>query len=287
MMSPDGKILDTTTVEPNRHQFNIITKMFDVAVVENTIVEDITYLSDGLKVKGYVARPSAPGVYPTVIWNRGGYRDRGALDDLTAFLILASTAVWGYVVLATQYRGNRGGEGEEDWAGCDLRDAQNMLKVAEQYPECDMERIALEGASRGGMTTYRMLMKDDRFRCAIVHAGIADLPELCSANREFCEDMNRKYADVGAERKMAAMKELSAVYVADRLPKSVPLLLLHGTADTVIPIEQSRRLVAELGRHTIPHEYHEIEGGTHVALKDGSYREIDGFRKEWLERYLL
>ena len=69
------------------------------------------------------ARPKKDGRYPVLIWNRGGSRDRGALDDLRAYLILASTAVWGYVVLATQYRGNMGGEGEEDWGGKDLDDS--------------------------------------------------------------------------------------------------------------------------------------------------------------------
>ena len=61
---------------------------------------------------------------------------------------------------------------------------------------------------------------------------------------------------------------------------------MHGTNDKVVPIEQSQVLAAELSQHGIPHELKIIEGGGHVALKDGSYKEIDILRKEWLHRHL-
>jgi hypothetical protein len=38
----------------------------------------ITYLSDGLKVTGYIAEPKKEGVYPCIISNRGGNRDFGS-----------------------------------------------------------------------------------------------------------------------------------------------------------------------------------------------------------------
>jgi hypothetical protein len=41
-----------------------------------------------------------------------------------------------------------------------------------------------------------------------------------------------------------------------------------------------------LKRHEIPHQFVEIEGGQHIALKDGSYRIIDEHRRSWLMRYL-
>jgi len=66
----------------------------------------------------------------------------------------------------------------------------------------------------------------------------------------------------------------------------VPLLLMHGTADARVPISQSEDLCAELKRAGKPVEFVRIEGGGHVALKDGSYREVDRYRKEWLGRYL-
>jgi len=264
----------------------IVAKTYSQDVLDRTIVERITYLSEGLKINGYIARPSEPGRYPVLLWNRGGFGDRGALDDLRAYLILASTALWGYVVLATQYRGNMGSEGEEDWGGRDVYDALNLLKVGEQLEYCDMSRVAIEGASRGGMTTYRALTLDDRFKCAMVHAGVSDLYALADRRGGFAETLNAMFENLPPNEKERELAKRSAVYFADRFPDSVPLLLMHGTDDKRVPMAQSEDLAAELKRLGKPFELVRIEGGGHVALKDGSYREVDRHRKRWLERYM-
>ena len=61
---------------------------------------------------------------------------------------------------------------------------------------------------------------------------------------------------------------------------------MHGDNDTVVPLDQSEKLAKLLKKNKIPHEFHILKNGTHVALKDGTYREIDGFRKVWLAKYL-
>nr|MBN2276888.1 prolyl oligopeptidase family serine peptidase [candidate division Zixibacteria bacterium] len=285
-MDIDGIIRRREKVELNRAGQAAVRRLYDFDLLDRTIVESITYLSDGLHVNGYIARPIADGKYPVLVWNRGGSEDKGALDDLTAHLILASTARWGYIVLATQYRGNMGSEGDDEWGGDDLHDIHNIIKAAENIPECDTDRMAIEGASRGGMNTYRMLLEDDRFKCAIVHAGITDVPALMTARPDFARYIDRHYVGLSEEKKQEELEKLSAVHFAGNLPRHIPLLIMHGTADTVVPVEQSRALAAQLKKYNLPHKFVILEGGTHVALKDGSYREIDTHRREWLARYL-
>ncbi len=279
-------LVDSKSAELTKPMRTIVAKTYSQDVLDNTIVERITYLSEGLKINGYIARPSEPGRYPVLLWNRGGFGDRGALDDLRAYLILASTALWGYVVLATQYRGNMGSEGEEDWGGRDVYDALNLLKVGEQLDYCDMSRVAIEGASRGGMTTYRAITMDDRFRCGMVHAGVSDLYTLADRQGGFAETLEEMFGDLPPNEKERQLAQRSAVYFADRFPDNVPLLLMHGTDDRRVPISQTEDLAAELKRLGKPFEFVRIEGGGHVALKDGSYREVDRHRKQWLERYM-
>jgi len=279
-------ILSRTTAELSKPMQSAVRKMFDDSVIDDTIVERMSYLSDGLKVNGYIARPKADGSYPVLIWNRGGSRDRGALDDLRAYLILASTAAWGYIVLATQYRGNMGGEGEEDWGGKDLDDSLRLIDVANEIESADVSRIAVEGASRGGMTTYRALATDHPFKCAIVHAGISDLIALVNENADFDEFLDRLFGDRGPDGKREALRNLSAVYLAEKYKKNVPILLLHGTDDKTIPLSQSQALARRLDELQVTHEFVAIAGGGHVALRDKSYREIDRHRKAWLARHL-
>ena len=282
----NGIIVNREPVALKKPAAATVKKLYSEQVLNETIVEKITYLSDGLRINGYLARPSQAGPYPVLIWNRGGSGNKGALDNLTAYLILASTAAWGYVVLGTQYRGNKGSEGVEDWGGEDINDALNLIEVAKNIPEADPDLIAVEGASRGGITTYMALTRYSDFKCAIVHAGITDVARLCEQKEDFRKYLNRLFKNLCDEDKQEKLKERSAVAFADRLPRQVPILLLHGLKDTVVPAEQSELLAEKLKKLDIPHKLILLEEGTHVALKDGTYREIDGYRRDWLEKHL-
>jgi len=284
-MTPRG-IIDCTEVRLTRPQEIMVRRLYSDGLLDTTSLDQITYYSDGLHVKGYIARPKAPGSYPVILWNRGGSGDRGALDNLTAHLILSSTAQWGYVLLGTEYRGNMGSEGTEDWGGKDADDALNLLDLADEIEGADTSRVAIEGASRGGMTTYRILARDHRFKCAVVHAGITDLFGMVEAREDFARFIDKQFGSLTPDERTHELSSRSAIYFADRFPKSCPILLLHGTADRVVPQSQSKSLAKELDRHQIPHELVMIEGGGHVALKDGSYREIDRHRRRWYDRYL-
>ena len=70
-------------------------------------LEEITYLSDGLKVKGLMAEPIAEGKYEGIIYLRGGMQHIGMVRPAR----IAQFASQGFVVFAPYYRGNRGGEG--------------------------------------------------------------------------------------------------------------------------------------------------------------------------------
>lgn len=287
----NGEIISREKVVLPNHLQTVVARMYNQTVIDNTVVEKIRYLSDGLQVNGYLTYPTNHNGHrlPLLIWNRGGFRDKGALTDLTAYLILASTAVHGYAVLATQYRGNMGSEGDDDdWGGDDLNDSLNLLHVARNLSDLDidMNRIAVEGASRGGMTTYRALAVDHRFKCAIIHAGLADIKRLCDYREDFMKLVKLRFGIEDCAERDEKMKNLSGTYLAEEFSESIPILLMHGTADSVVPFEQSELMAASLGKHHIPHEFIPIEDGGHVALKDNSYREIDRHRLAWLEKHL-
>ena len=289
MISQNPLILEQRTVTLPKAMQKVVEKMYGRGPLDEVSLEEITYLSDSLKVKGYMATPTEPPPpegYPVLIWNRGGFGERGSLDDLRATLILSSTAAWGYLVLATQYRGNRGGEGKEDWGDKDVNDALNLIEVAAQTKVANPDRIGIEGASRGGLTTYRALVRDDRFRCAVVHAGLSDLFALEEAKPQFAEWLESLFGHLTPDEKQVELTKRSAVYFADRLPRHCPMLLMHGDADAVVPPAQTEALVAELQKSGRPYEYHIIKGGGHVALKDDSYIEIDRLRRPFLEKYL-
>lgn len=280
-----SKIIDRKEIELTQIQEKMIRSGWGNDTVENTIVEKITYDSDGLKVKGYIAKPVDDSKkYPCIIWCRGGIGNAGAIDSFNARGIFGQLASWGYVVFASQYRGNDGGEGKDEFGGSDINDVINLKSIAEEIECADTSNWGIEGWSRGGMMTYLTLTKNNNFSCAIVTGGIANL----RCNSDESKFMKKLYEVTmgkhGTESFNKKCESRSIVNFADKLPKSTPLLLIHGTADKRVLPHDSLDLSYKLLEYKIPFELVMLKDGDHF-LK-GHRKEVDRMRKEWFEKYL-
>ena len=100
----------------------------------------MVYDSDGLMVTGFMVRPKKPGNYPCIIYNRGGNRDFGALLVFNAMLQMGRMAADGYVVIASNYRGNSNSEGKEEFGGADVKDVLNLIPALSQVKFADTSR---------------------------------------------------------------------------------------------------------------------------------------------------
>lgn len=231
--------------------------------IETVNFYHITYLSDGLKVKGFLAEPKKPGKYPCIIANRGGNRDFGKWEDFGIGMNLGNVASWGYVVVASQYRGNGGGEGREEFGGKDINDVLNLLPCLSQIPQADTTRVGIMGGSRGGMMTYLSLKQTCRFKAAVVFSGAADLVSSIAARPEM---ETRVYAELMPEytkNKQALLKERSAVYWADEMCKTTPLLIMHGSADWRVSPTEAFTVVEKLYEAKHPVRFILYEGADH------------------------
>jgi dipeptidyl aminopeptidase/acylaminoacyl peptidase len=187
----------------------------------------LTYLSDGLKVKGYLWKPrGASGKVPLVIYNRGGSREGGKLTPDTTLVLPFLDA--GYAVLGSQYRGNDGGEGKDTFGGDDVDDVMNLFPLARGLGWVDMDDVFMAGVSRGGMMTLLALAHGAPVRAAIVLSAATDLV----VGGKDRPGMNQVYAETipgYAEHPEASLRARSAVEWPEKI--NVPLLILHGTAD--------------------------------------------------------
>jgi dipeptidyl aminopeptidase/acylaminoacyl peptidase len=258
--------------------------------VNNTIVENITYLSGTLQIKGYLAYPkNTMNKYPCIIWCRGGFKNAGAIDNFNAQGIFGQLASWGYVVLETQYRGNAGGEGKDEFGGSDLNDVLNLISLADELPFADTSKFAIEGWSRGGMMVYLTLAKTSIFKAAISISGIANI--RCDADENtfmkkfyensFYESSSGNYESKEFQKKC---KERSVINFSEKLSKKTPLLLIHGTADKMVPPDDSLDLSYKLLKTGVPFRLLMLENGDHF-LKTHR-KEVDRVRKFWFDKYL-
>lgn len=280
-----SNIISREIIELSEQQNKMIVSGWGSEALENSIVEKITYISDGLKVSGYIAYPKDDSKkYPNIIWCRGGLGNAGAIDRFTARGIFGQLASWGYCVFASQYRGNDGGEGHDDFGGDDLNDVLNLIPLADEIPQSNKDVWGIEGWSRGGMMTYLTLTKTNIFKSAIVLGGIANL--RCNADeskfmRRLYEHTLGKYDE---EEFKSRCGERSIVNFADKLSKTTPMLIIHGNNDERVLPHDSLDLSYKLLGLKIPYRLVMLEGGDHF-LKSHR-KEVDVMRKNWFEKYL-
>ena len=65
----------------------------------------------------------------------------------------------GYVVLASQYRGNDGGQGQEEFGGADVNDVLNLMPLARSLSFADAKNTVILGFSRGGHDDFTRYQK--------------------------------------------------------------------------------------------------------------------------------
>ena len=285
LTAQDGKLLERTPYTvPDSSIARWRTRMPDVdTILDGVRVSRITYLSDGLKVKGYMAVPVGKGPFPSVVFCRGGNREFGKLDDGALLRYFANVASWGYVVVGTQYRGNEGGEGKEEFGGADVNDVLNLIPLLAQVPEADTSRIGIFGGSRGGLMTYLALTRTTRFKAAVIRSGLSDAFQTAAERA----DMNRVFTDLMpgyTANRDSVLLTRSPVRWAERLCKTTPILIEAGTGDNRVKADQALAMAQALYACQHPFRMLVLEGADHYLTE---YRdEVDHASRLFLDTYV-
>ncbi|MCP8615780.1 alpha/beta hydrolase family protein [Salirhabdus salicampi] len=240
----------------------------------------IKYKSGQLTIAGYILMPKQMKKdAPVVVFNHGGVLDSGAITKS----MLEKLAYWpseGYILLASQYRGVAGSEGEFSFGDGEVTDVLNLLKVVPEIEGADEDNIFMYGLSRGGMVTYQAIKRGANIKAAASVAGISDL--VSGYNQAPSSFKYFLYERLGfLKGNLDSYKARSAVYWADKI--DVPMLLIHAKHDPVIPIDQTKRLAKMLEA-----EQKQVK----LRIYDSKYHtlsdQIDNYLAEvktWFEQY--
>lgn len=282
----NGTLLEATQLEIPRGALSMAKRAMAASDYEryaSITLHDITYASDGLRIKGYMALPPAgESSYPAVIFNRGGSGPKGALTPETAMPIIGLYASWGYVAIASNYRGVGGSQGTtEEWGGRDVDDALNVLPLLDSLPYVDQDRIGLVGGSRGGMMAYMMLARTARFRAAVTFGA----PSRIHAEQAqaYIRKTMSGYLPQGSDPQHEAEKR-SAVLWADQLCQTTPLLVMHGTGDRRVDAMHSLDLAIKLQELHRPYKLIMYDNADHVLA--GRRTESNADIRWWLDTYV-
>lgn len=204
--------------------------------------------TDGTVVDGYMCLPpdfDANKKYPLIVYYYGGTSPSNA-----SFYHLYSPQVFAsrdYVVYVLNPSGTTG-YGQEYSArhvnAWGKRTADEIIQGVKEFckahPFVNKDRIGCLGASYGGFMTQYLLTKTDIFHAAISHAGISNVTSYWGEGF-----WGYSYNSVAAAKSYPwtdpeLFTKQGSLFNADKI--HTPLLLLHGTVDTNVPIGESIQL---------------------------------------------
>ncbi|HEV2180533.1 MAG TPA: S9 family peptidase [Gemmatimonadaceae bacterium] len=271
-VSSDGKIVIGTRTDPTHpadvYRTDLSFGSLEPITNQNAWLADyalgstevITWKSskDGMEIDGIVTKPvdfAASRKYPALLNPHGGPTGASLLGFNPSDQIMAAN---GYVVLEPNFRGSTGrGEAfatanQNDWGGGDYRDDMSGVDALLARGWADPARLGAFGWSYGGFMTFWIDTQTDRFKAISPGAGLPDLYSMYSQTdihrylRQFF-NMKAPWDNFQEYWDHSPMKFVNNV--------KTPTMILHGQADTRVPIPQAEEFFRALTERHVPVEF--------------------------------
>lgn len=213
----------------------IITKQRFPSPHPNIRLFIVTYLSQGLKVKGLLAEPDDDQMYDGFLYLRGGIKNVGKVRPSR----IVQFAAEGFIVFAPYYRGNQGGEGDEDFAGEDRADGISGFTLLEQHKRVKPENIHIFGFSRGGIMALWTAIYCKSAASVVTWGGVSDM-FLTYVERVDLRRMMKRVIGGTPSKVPNEYKYRTPLFAVDELV--APVLIIHGEKDNNVSIEHAYRL---------------------------------------------
>jgi acetyl esterase/lipase len=261
-------------------------------LLNGSVVEhrDVEYARVGdVRLALDAAVPKSDGLVPAAIVVHGGGWVRGDRRvDVAPILEPLSEA--GFAWFSISYRlmnnGSQFGAAIEDVAA-----AIRWVKAHAAEYHVDPDRIALIGESAGGQLAAMAALRDDPALKVQAFVGIyapTDLEALAKKSPMVPQWIRENVRGTPWESViLASLKTLSPIeHVHRGMP---PMLLIHGTADTLVPIEQSRAMCERVKAAGGSCKLYAVNGAGHGIRWWESTPHANGYKREmvrWLKERL-
>jgi dipeptidyl aminopeptidase/acylaminoacyl peptidase len=247
--------------------------------------------ADGWEMQGLLIKPVGYRTgerYPLVMWVHGGPTGISASRYYAALGWNQLLVAAGYAVFLPNYRGSTGWGLEfaesnlGDMGGKDFADMMSGIDSLIELGIADPQQLAIAGWSYGGFTAAWAVSQTNRFRAAVMGAGISHW--LSFHGKSSLADWDAIHYAASPYEAEGPFQKFSPLSYFQNL--QTPTLILHGEEDDDVPVEQAYaffRALKDKGVPTelivYPREDHGVKERQH--LLDMSIRVL-----AWFKRYL-
>jgi len=229
----------------------IVLRDLTYRVVEGRRLALDLYLPDA-------ANPAPGGPCPVLVAIHGGSWIGGSRTEYGPQF--ARLTREGIAVAVVDYRLARPGAPSWPGAPADIAAALDWLEAHATQYRLDPDRVAVIGTSSGGLLAALASFLDPRIRAAICLSAPMDLAKLMTERSLAHEPA---LAFLGDAPRGLAHRAREASPTSLVAPGQPPMLLIHGTKDLWVPIEQARNMRHALDEAGVLHRLIEIEGARH------------------------
>lgn len=261
---------------PNHHLIHPET-------IPNTVTQREEDIVRGqLKIHLAWAKPQGRGPFRTVLVHPHGGKTTEELKG-----VIWDLASHGYLAVAADYKRMLNGKYRRNtFAWRSAEDVTYALDYVLENPQVDRSRVALLGFSQGGMLSLLIAAHaDHKIKGVVAYYPVSDFNYwFAKKRRNFIERMVFKvirwhfYNESGATSEQQFVKILHDASPINHVEQiQVPVLLVHGDADTSARLEESQRLQQKLAELHKPVDLLVVPGGVHIF----NFRQAEQGRFAW------
>jgi dipeptidyl aminopeptidase/acylaminoacyl peptidase len=247
---------------------------------------------DGQEIHGVLVYPSGYEEgerYPLIVHAHGGPNWQWLQRLLMSWHDWAQwLAAHGYAVLLPNPRGSFGRGREFTWSNRrawgigDLVDVLSGVDALVERGLADRGRLGIGGWSYGGFMTAWAIGHTDRFKAAVVGAGITDL--LSFQASDIPSWLPRRQMLASPQSDLEIYLRCSPITYAEQI--TTPTLILHGASDERVRLGQGRELYNALRARQVPTEMVVYPRETHFITERHHQQDLLTRVLEWLDRWL-
>lgn len=223
----------------------------------------IFYKSDDIVVQGFILQKrNLDKKIPVIIFCRGGNNGKHPVGEITPKSLQVKELIYlaeneKAIIFYPNYRGSSMSEGKDEFGGEDVNDIISLYPIISKYKYCD-NKITLYGWSRGGM----MAIKVATIVPWVIKIILGGSPYSITRAMRERPNMKKLWLDEFHLTKDDIL-ERAPKYLMHKIPSNIPILILHGSADTAVSVSHAYSLAKKCQKYNILYKLIIFPNGDH------------------------